>query len=175
MKTKILKIGILVFLAINLTSCKGLFKYSDARENPVKGEERAKKNVEEGRGVALKNITGGNRGGTAYEFNTANPLWRASLEILDFMPLTSVNYSGGIIVTDWYSDSDQNEALKITVRFLNNEVSTNSLKIIVHQKKCTSVNSCTIKELDSSIKRELNENILKRASLIERETKKTKK
>jgi hypothetical protein len=175
MKLKIFKIAIVLFLAVSLTSCKGFFKYSDARENPTSGIKRAQKNIEEGRGVALKNITGGRRGGTNYEFSTANPLWRASLEILDFMPLTSVNYSGGIIITDWYSDSNQNEALKITVRFLDNKISANSLKIIVHQKKCASVNNCNIQELDSSIKRELNENILKRASLIEKETKKAKK
>ena len=163
MKLKIFKIAIVLFLAVSLTSCKGFFKYSDARENPTSGIKRAQKNIEEGRGVALKNITGGRRGGTNYEFSTANPLWRASLEILDFMPLTSVNYSGGIIITDWYSDSNQNEALKITVRFLDNKISANSLKIIVHQKLCDQLNKCVVNKIDSKIEEELKISILKKA------------
>jgi len=174
MKLNILKLLFSVFIIFSLSSCKGFFKYSDARENPTKGDERAKKNVKEGRGVALKNITRG-RGGTNYEFSTSNPLWRASLEVLDFMPLVSVNYSGGIIITDWYSDGNPNESLKITVRFLNNEIAANSLKIIVHEKKCKSVNNCIVKELNSKIKNELNTNILKTAKLFERQSKKKKK
>ena len=67
-------------------------------------KERARKNIEEGRGVSLKNIISGRIGTTNYEFSTSNPMWRASLEILDFLPLTTVDYSGGIIITDWYSE-----------------------------------------------------------------------
>ena len=176
MKLKILRILLIFFIAINVTSCKNLFKYSDARENPTKGTERAKKNVEEGRGVSISNAVKGRRGGGgSYEFSTANPLWRASLETLDFIPLTSVNYSGGIIITDWYNDSGQNESLKITVRFLNNEIQASSLKIIVHERKCSKINNCTIKELNSSIKNQLAINILKRAKVIEANAKKQKK
>ena len=175
MKLKILKILLIFFVAINVTSCKGLFKYSDARENPTKGAERAIKNVKEGRGVSISNAVKGRRGGGSYEFSTANPLWRASLETLDFIPLTSVNYSGGIIITDWYNDSGQNESLKITVRFLNNEIQASSLKIIVHERKCSKINNCTIKELNSSIKNQLANNILKRAKVIEANAKKKKK
>ena len=61
-------------------------------------------------------------------------MWRASLEILDFLPLTTVDYSGGMIITDWYSENSSNESIKITVRFLANEVRADSLKIIVHKK-----------------------------------------
>ena len=160
-------------LALSLTSCNGFFKSSPSRENPTNARERAKKNVEEGRGVSLKGLRGPKN--TNYEFSTSNPLWRASLETLDFMPLTSVNYSGGIIITDWYSDSPQNESLKITIRFLSNEIASNSLKIIVHEKKCASLNNCIVKELNSTIKDELNLSILKRAKFLEKEQKKTKK
>ena len=41
---------------------------------------------------------------TTYEFSTSNPMWRASLEVLDFIPLSTVDYSGGMIITDWYSE-----------------------------------------------------------------------
>jgi hypothetical protein len=67
---------------------------------------------------------------------TSNPMWRASLEILDFLPLTTVDYSGGIIITDWYSDNGNNDSIKITVRFLSNEIRSDNLKIIVHKKNC---------------------------------------
>lgn len=173
MKIKNLKILFLIFFTFMLTSCGG-FKYSDARKNPTKASERAKKNLEEGKGVKIQNLVK-RKGGTNYEFSTSNPLWRASLEVLDFMPLTSVNYSGGIIITDWYSDNNQNEALKITVRFLDNKIGANSLKIIVHEKKCASTNNCIVKELNSSIRAELNESILKRASVLEQELKAKKK
>ena len=96
-----------------LNSCGGV-KYSPARENPTKGEDRARKNIEEGRGIS---IGGAFKRGTNYEFSTANPMWRASLETLDFLPLTTVDYSGGMIITDWYSDNNFNESIKITVRF----------------------------------------------------------
>ena len=33
-------------------------------------------------------------------------MWRASLEILDFLPFSTVDYSGGMIITDWYSDDN---------------------------------------------------------------------
>ena len=80
---------------------KGFFKYSSSKDNPVRGLERAKKNVAEGKGVSLNKIR---RSKTTYEFSTSNPLWRASLDILDFIPMSTVDYSGGTIVSDWYTD-----------------------------------------------------------------------
>ena len=80
-------------------SCGIKFKKSE----PISGPEKARKNIEEGRGASISSAAKGLRGGkTTYEFSTANPMWRASLETLDFLPLTTVDYSGGIIITDWY-------------------------------------------------------------------------
>ena len=116
-----------------LTSCGG-FKKVDQRQMPDGAKAKARKNIEEGRGVSLGGMLGG--GNTNYEFSSSNPLWRASLETLDFLPLTTVDYSGGTIITDWYSDnSNTDSSIKITVRFLSNEISAGSLKVIVHQKK----------------------------------------
>ena len=142
---------------------------------PVNADERARKNIEEGRGVSLKGALGGNRK-TSYEFSTSNPLWRASLETIDFMPLTTVDYSGGIIITDWYSeDGNTKEAIKITVRFLSNEIQSNSIKIIVHNKNCGPAENCTVSEIDTNIKFELQKSILSKAATLEREAKKSKK
>ena len=146
-----------------------------SKDRPVNAQERARQNIEQGKGISLKNAVGG-RKSTTYEFSTSNPLWRASLETIDFMPLATVDYSGGIIITDWYSDaSSGNDSIKITVRFLSNEVQSNSIKIIVHNKKCKINENCTIKEIDSKIKFELQKSILAKAVLIEQDLKTSKK
>ena len=171
------KIIVYFFLFSLLVSCgKGFFKKVDTRKVPISGPERAKQNVREGRGVGLGQMVGKARGSTNYEFSTSNPLWRASLETIDFMPLATVDYSGGIIITDWYGDATSgNDSIKITVRFLSNEVQSNSLKIIVHNKKCKTNENCTIREIDSKIKFELQKSILAKAVLIEQNSKTSKK
>ena len=163
----------LFFIILSLlimNSCGG-FKYTPARETPTKGEDRARKNIKEGRGVSLGNAM---RRGTTYEFSTSNPMWRASLEVLDFLPLSTVDYSGGIIITDWYSDNiNANESLKITVRFLSNEIQANSMKIIIHKKNCDKANSnCSTKAIKSKIEEQLRASILKIASQYKKNTKK---
>ncbi len=157
-----------------LTSCGG-FKKVDQRQMPDGAKAKARKNIEEGRGVSLGGMLGG--GNTNYEFSSSNPLWRASLETLDFLPLTTVDYSGGTIITDWYSDnSNTDSSIKITVRFLSNEISAGSLKVIVHQKKCNANNNCQVNLLnESKIKNELNSVILRKAAVFEKEQKTKKK
>lgn len=137
-------------------------------DTPTNSMERARKNIEEGRGISIKNAL--KRNSTNYEFSSSNPLWRASLEVLDFMPLNTVDYSGGIIITDWYSDSSKsNESIKITLRFLTNEIRSDSLKIIIHQKKCTPQIECVVNVLNSKINSELTSAIIKKAALLEEE------
>ncbi len=158
-----------------LTSCQALKpKKVNTREIPVKGMERARKNIEEGSGISLKNVL--KRGGTNFEFSSSNPMWRASLEILDFLPLSTVDYSGGMIVSDWYTGDSTNESIKIAIRFLSNEVRSDSLKIIVHKKKCASNQTCQTKLLNNSkISQELRGTILKKAAQLEKESKNKKK
>jgi hypothetical protein len=174
---KILRLLILFFITTSITSC-GLPDFAKpskvSKDTPVNAKERARKNVTEGRGVSLKGMMSGSRS-TNYEFSTSNPLWRASLEIIDFMPLNTVDYSGGIIVTDWYNDSENlNESIKITVRFLSNDIRSDSIKIIVHNKKCKTNQNCEVNEIDSSIKFELQKSILSKAVRLEKETKTSK-
>ena len=141
---------------------------------PVNAKERARQNVDTGKGVSLKNTFGGNRS-TTYQFSTSNPLWRSSLEILDFLPLTTVDYSGGIIITDWYNDSQNlDESIKITVRFLSNEIRSDSVKIIVHSKKCSKQNNCSITQKKSKISQDLASSILSKAAILDKESKEKK-
>ena len=169
---------ILIFSIIGLflLSCNALKpKKVDTRDTPINAQERARKNIKEGKGTSLKDIIG-RRGGTNYEFTTSNPMWRASLEILDFLPLSTVDYSGGIIITDWYSENNSNDSIKITVRFLDNEIRSDSLKIIVHKKDCSSNNNCKVTLLNNStIASEILTTIVKKAAEIENSSKKEKK
>ena len=162
-------------LFLFLTSCGGAFKPKkvDTRKVPIKAEDRAKKNIKEGRGSSLGDLVG-RRGSTTYEFSTSNPMWRASLEILDFLPLSTVDYSGGLIISDWYSDGNANESIKITIRFLDNEVRTENLKVSVHQKVCK-INNCNISLLSQNkISNELKTTIIRKAALLEKNSKKKK-
>ena len=95
----------------------------------------------------------------------ATALWRATLDTIDFMPLVSANYSGGIIITDWYGEENENDAIKITIQFLSNEVRSDALNIKVFKKKCTNLTNCKVIQSQSNISQELRVAILKRAAL----------
>ena len=181
-KTNLLKFSIFFIILLSsplFTSCAvpDFAKPSKVSKNvPINAKERARRNVEQGRGASLKGMMGGGSRSTNYEFSTSNPLWRASLEIIDFMPLATVDYSGGVIITDWYSDTNNfDESIKITVRFMSSEIRSDSVKIIIHNKKCKTNQSCAVNEIDSNIKFELQKSILKKASILEKESKQTKK
>ena len=169
---------IFFFLLFFLTSCgkKGFFKKVDMRERPVNAQERARQNVEEGKGVSINKILRG-RGNTNFQFSSSNPLWRASLEILDFLPMTTVDYAGGMIISDWYSDNtnNSNESIKITIRFLSNEIRSDSLKVIAHKKTCKTASNCNTVILENSaISQELVSSIIRKAALLEKADKEKK-
>ncbi len=162
------------FLLILFASCEALKPKKVDRTIPMKGDERARKAVEEGRGMSIGDIV--RRGKTTFQFSTSNPMWRASLEILDFLPLTTVDYSGGMIITDWYSENNTNDSIKISVRFLDNAVASENLKIIVHKKSCdANLNCATVILENSKISQELLSSIIKKAALLDRESKTKKK
>ena len=118
----------------------------------------------------------GRGSGTSYQFASSNPMWRATLEILDFLPLANVDYSGGIITTDWYNEGTSlDESIKITVRFLTNEIRSDGLKIIVHKKRCNAQQNCKITKISSTLEHELQVAILKKAIIFEKEYNKNKK
>ena len=171
----LLKVNLLI-ACLMLTAC-GMYEKVDQRERPDGAQAKARKNIEEGRGVSVGSITKGIGKGTTYEFSSSNPMWRASLETLDFLPLTTVDYSGGVIITDWYSDSNSaKESIKISLRFLSNDVRSESLKVIVHQKTCSSDLNCKVVLLtETKIKEELHATILKKAAILEKESKNKKK
>ena len=164
---------ILVVIFLALTSCakEGFFKTGDARRNPPDPRERVKKNLEEGKGFRINDAIGRGKG-TNFEFASSNELWRASLDVLDFMPLTSANYSGGIIITDWYSEQgNTEESIKITIRFLTNEIRSDAIDVDIFYKKCITTNNCKINKQDGQLKKEITKQILAKAAIYKKQSK----
>ena len=167
------KKNILILLSILIlltqTGCEALKpKKVSAKDFPPDPRKRVEKNINEGRGFR---VMGGSQKGTNYEFASANPLWRATLDTLDFMPLASANYSGGIVITDWYSENNSpNESVKISVRFLTNEIRSDALDINVYLKKCSEGSSnCSISKNNNDLVADLNLSILKKATKYQKE------
>ena len=153
-----------ILTLLTQSACEALkFKKVDAKKVPPNVRDRVQKNMEEGKGFRLMNQI---KKGTNYEFASSNPLWRATLDTLDFMPLVSANYSGGIVVTDWYSENNTpNESVKISVRFLTNEIRSDALDINVFLKKCSeNLTNCSISKNNTDLVADLNFNILKKAT-----------
>ena len=172
---KISVVVLSIFILGLLNSCGGIWDPADARKVSPNSKERVKKNLEEGKGISLKGLASGG-GSTNYQFASSNPMWRATLEILDFLPLSNVDYSGGIITTDWYNEgTSSDESIKITVRFLTNEVRSDGLKIVVHKKNCNAQQRCMVKKISSNLEHELRVAILKKAVVFEKDTQKKKK
>jgi len=158
-----------IVILLTQSACNAIKpKKVSAKDFPPDPRERVKKNIEEGRGFR---VFGGNKSGTTYDFASSNPLWQATLDTLDFMPLVSANYSGGIVITDWYSENNSpNESVKISVRFLTNEIRSDALDIDIFLKKCSqSLTNCSISKNNSDLAGNLNLSILKRAAKYEKE------
>ena len=162
---KAISVLIGLVLAFFTYSC-GIYKPVDARKISPNADERVKKNLEEGKGFTIMGGMGGNQK-TNYQFASSNPMWRATLEILDFLPLSNVDYSGGIVTTDWYNEgTSSNESIKITIRFLSNEVRADGIKVIIHKKRCGIQQTCTVKKVSSALENELQVAILKKAVIF---------
>ena len=161
---------IAVFSLAILSSCGGKLPGGDARKVSTDPSERVKKNVEEGRGFRLMDKVS-TMGSGNFEFASSNPLWRASLDTIDFMPLASVNYSGGILVTDWYSTDSGDDSIKISIRFLSNEIRSDALNIKVFSRSCKTLSNCIISEKPGNLILELNSKILKTAAVYEKQQK----
>jgi hypothetical protein len=176
---KINTVKIIGFLAITsflLNACGKGLPGADARKFPSDPKKRIEKNIEEGKSFKFKESFGNSRGGV-FDFASSNGLWRASLDVIDFMPLSSVNYSGGIIITDWYSENNnQNESIKISIRFMTNELRSDALNIKVFNRKClNNLLNCKVIETSGVLVAELKREILKKAAIYQEQDKEKKK
>ncbi len=164
------KILFLILISTLISQC-GIYRKTDSRKIPVNVNDRVQKNLEEGKRIRFGK---GGKGSGNFEFATSNEMWRATIEILDFIPLNNADYGGGIIITDWYNENNNDaDSLKIMVRFLSNEVRADGLKVSVYKKKCqlnTGVLNCSTKLDNSEIGQELKLAILKKAAIYKTET-----
>ncbi len=164
--------ALLLILLFSQSACGPLAwdKDTTAKTTSVDPRKRVEKNLTEGRGFRLSDAM--DRGNTTYSFASSNPLWKATLDILDFMPLVSANYSGGIVITDWYSEKDNpNQSIKITVKFLTNEIRSDALDLKIFYRNCDSSNKCKIIEKDGNLSKELKKEILKKATIYQQQAK----
>jgi hypothetical protein len=163
-----------LILSLSLSGC-GIYKRSDIKDNPGNVEERVQRNIEEGRGIKFGSL--GSKSGGTFDFASSNEMWRASIEILDFVSFTNASYSGGIIITDWFSNNKDKKEIKITVRFLSNEIRAEGIEITIHERICEQNNTnCKITKKKSKLETEIKIAILKKAARIQREdTKKYRK
>ena len=169
MKTKLINLFVLTIFTLSLLNSCGWYKRSDIKDNPVNVDERVKKNIEEGRGFRFGG--GATRGGD-FDFASSNPLWRGAIDVFDFVPLTNASYSGGIIITEWFSaenNNTNNRELKITVRFMTNEIRADAIKVLVFEKECDTNNNCKTKKVKSKLEGEIKLAILKKAALFEKD------
>ena len=160
----------LIFLT--LSGCSSdIFRRADVKDTPINVNDRVKKNIEEGRGIRFGK--GSSSGGT-FDFASSNELWRASMDVLDFVPFSNASYSGGVLITEWFdgNSNDKNEKrdLKITVRFLTNEIRSDALEISIHERKCqNNGTTCSVNKIKSKLEPEINLAILKRAAILQKD------
>ena len=173
-KEKILHYPIIILfllsLASTLVSCGPLKpKYTDLRKVPGNPKDKREKNIREGRGFRAMGLLE-KKGSGNFQFASSNEMWRATLDLLDFTPLSNVDYSGGIIITDWFSETSDQNPIKITVRFLSTEVRADGLKVIIYKKICkeNDKNNCKTIIDDTTLGQEIKLAILKKAASIEK-------
>ena len=171
-KAKILYYPIITLFLLSLVStivsCGPLKpKYTDLRKVPGEPKAKREKNVREGKGFRAMGLLDKKKGGD-FQFASSNEMWRATLDLLDFTPLSNVDYSGGVIITDWFSESSDQDPLKITVRFLSNEIRADGIKVVIHKKICKTINDCKVVKVDTTLGQEIKLAILKKAAIIAR-------
>lgn len=168
----------LIFLVLFIFSCSS----SPKKEIPEieRGAEvdqtpagKAKAAAEKGGGLfGDLNKKSGNT--NKFEFSTSNILWRATLKSLEFLPLVNADYSGGVIIYDWYSEKNTKEQIKVSIRFLSNELRSDSIQVVAHKKTCDTLENCSTQKLDNKFTLEIKDQILTNARSLKIEEDKKK-
>ena len=168
-------IFLVILISFFLSSC-GPFKpkKTDLRKIPGNPKDKREKNINEGKAFKIMNL--GKVGGSGnFQFASSNEMWRASLELLEFTPLSNVDYSGGVIISDWFRENSEQDFIKITVRFLSNEIRADGLKVIIHKKVCkkNDKENCKVIKDETTLGQEIKLAILKKATIIEKSERNT--
>jgi len=159
-----------ILISFFLVSCGALKPEKvDLRKIPGDPKLKREKNIREGRGFRIMGAIEGRGGSGNFQFASSNEMWRATLELLEFTPLSNVDYSGGVIITDWFSENSEQDPLKISVRFLSNEIRADGLKVIIYKKICkkNDQSNCQTIQDNTTLGQEIKLAILKKAAIIE--------
>ena len=167
---KIVRILTIIALSISLYSCA---KPDWSKPAEPSGKKRAQQNVEEGKGVIFD--FGKKKSGGDFMFASSNPLWRASLDTLDFMSLSVVDYAGGVVITDWYNDQGSDEAIKISIKFLTNEIRADALEIGIFKRNCKGSNNCIVNKIENNLSDQIQKKILKKAAVYSKDLEEIRK
>ena len=161
----ILLLSLISFLLVSCGPLKP--KKTDLRKVPGDPKDKRQRNIREGRGFRAMSILEGKSGGN-FQFASSNEMWRASLELLEFTPLSNVDYSGGIIISDWFSEDSDQDPVKITIKFLSNEVRADGLKVIIYKKICKKKekDNCKVIKDSSTLGQEIKLAILQKAASL---------
>jgi len=157
----------LILTLIFLNSCGIIEKPDWSKPAEPSGLKRSQQNVIEGRGIKFGNSN--NKNGGDFLFASSNPLWKASLDTIDFMGLSNVDYAGGLIITDWYSENNPKESIRFTLRFLSNEIRVDAIAIDIRKKTCDEKNNCLVKKIEDELETLIKEKILKKAALYKKD------
>jgi len=168
----------LIFLVLFIFSCSS----SPKKEIPEieRGAEvdqtpagKAKAAAEKGGGL-FGDLNKKSGSTNKFEFSTSNILWRATLKSLEFLPLVNADYSGGVIIYDWYSEKNTKEQIKVSIRFLSNELRSDSIQVVAHKKTCDTLENCSTQKLDNKFTLEIKDQILTNARSLKIEEDKKK-
>ena len=122
----------------------------------------------DGKGIKFLG-SGKNRNSGNFSFASSNPMWRATLDILDFMSIANSDYSGGLIITDWYSEADPDESIKINIRFLSNDIRADGINIKLYKRNCKN-GVCLTNEINNKLVFEIKDKILKKAAIYKEQS-----
>jgi len=163
-----------VFILLSIFGC---YKKDQVNEEVFEPDptKRARAYADRGGGI-FGNINNQKSSGTNFEFATSNVLWRATLQSLQFLPLVNADYAGGIIIYDWYSeDPNASEQIKVSIRFLNNEIRSDSVQVLTQKKNCVAYGKCLISQGNEIFSKNIKDSILNSARLIKIEESKKNK
>ncbi len=117
-------------LATSLTACSG-FSIGDDRTPSEQGSSI----LDDSSGPGLFDGLGGDKKQQGSSIGINSYLWRATLDTLSFMPLSSADPFGGVIITDWYTNPEKtDERFKATAYILDTRLRADGLKVAVFKQ-----------------------------------------
>lgn len=156
-------------LALALAACGGAnteYSYPDANR-AGKGdlyEQESKLFGEDGLSLFGGSDDEGNQGGGGSGIAVNSFLWRASLDTISYMPLTSADPFGGVIITDWYTPPDAvGERVKLQIYILDRQLRSDGLRVSAFREQRDQSGNWLALPVSARTVRQIEDAILSRA------------